>query len=141
MDTLISKNICYLRQEKLMTQEKLGEYLGVSFKTISKWERGNSSPDLESLVKLSKLFEVPLHELITKNYDKEKYNVSNINYINGDLNYYKMDSKKEIISKIKKSSKRKAITNKQIIYFLFIMLLLMFIGYLKIIFYLLNVVF
>lgn len=141
MDTLISKNICYLRQEKLMTQEKLGEYLGVSFKTISKWERGNSSPDLESLVKLSKLFEVPLHELITKNYDKEKYNVSNINYINGDLNYYKMDSKKEIISKIKKSSKRKAITNKQIIYFLFIMLLLMFIGYLKIIFYLLKVVF
>ena len=103
MDTLISKNIYFLRRENYMTQEMLGEHLGVSFKTISKWERGCCMPDLESLVKLSKLFNISLHELITKNYDEEddKYNVANINYINGDLNYYKIGDKKEKIYKTK----------------------------------------
>ena len=53
-----------LRNEKDITQEQLAEHLNVSSKTISKWECGNSMPDLETLVKLAEFYDVSLYELI-----------------------------------------------------------------------------
>ena len=41
------KFIAALRKEKGMTQEKLGEKLGVTNKTVSRWENGNYMPDIE----------------------------------------------------------------------------------------------
>ena len=61
----IGKFIAALRKEKGMTQEQLGEILGVTNKTVSRWENGNYMPDVEMLALLSKEFDVSINELIT----------------------------------------------------------------------------
>ncbi len=52
------------RKKKGLTQEQLGEKLGVSNKTISRWENGNYMPDLSLLEPLSKELGVSLNELL-----------------------------------------------------------------------------
>ena len=59
------KFIAALRQEKRMTQEQLGKKLGVTNKTVSRWENGNYMPDVEMLSLLSKEFGVSMNELIS----------------------------------------------------------------------------
>ena len=54
----IGKFIAALRKEKGLTQEKLGEKLGVTNKTVSRWENGNYMPDVEMLSLLSEEFGV-----------------------------------------------------------------------------------
>lgn len=59
------KFIATLRKEKELTQEQLGEKLGVTNKTISRWENGNYMPDIQILSLLSKEFDVSINELIS----------------------------------------------------------------------------
>lgn len=59
------KFIATLRKEEELTQEQLGEKLGVTNKTISRWENGNYMPDIEMLSLLSKEFDVSINELIS----------------------------------------------------------------------------
>lgn len=58
------KFISALRKEKGMTQEQLGEKLGVTNKTVSRWENGNYMPNVEMLSLLSGEFNVSINELI-----------------------------------------------------------------------------
>ena len=60
----IGKKISQLRKLSGMTQEQLAEKLCVSRQTISKWESGITSPDLESIVKISRLFQLSLDDLL-----------------------------------------------------------------------------
>ena len=60
----IRKFIATLRKEKGMTQEPLGEKLGVTNKTVSRWETGTYLPDVEMLSLLSQAFGVSLNELV-----------------------------------------------------------------------------
>ena len=60
----IGKFIAALRKEKGMTQEQLGEKLGVTNKTVSRWENGNYMPDVEMLSLLSEEFSVSTNELM-----------------------------------------------------------------------------
>ena len=62
---IISKNITELRQKAGMTQLELGEKLNYSDKTISKWERGQTFPDLSRLDELSELLGVAVAYLLT----------------------------------------------------------------------------
>ncbi len=59
----IGEKIKMLRKVQDMTQEKLADYLGVSFQAISKWECGFASPDISLLIPLSRLFGVTIDEL------------------------------------------------------------------------------
>ncbi len=61
----IGKFIAVLRKEKGLTQEQLGEKLGVTNKTVSRWENGNYMPNVEMLLLLSKEFGVSINELIS----------------------------------------------------------------------------
>lgn len=61
----IGKFIAELRKEKGLTQEKLGEKLGVTNKTVSRWENGNYMPDIEMLSILSEELDVSINELIS----------------------------------------------------------------------------
>jgi len=54
-----------LRTEKKLSQGELAEVLGVSRQSISKWETDSSVPELDKLMKLSRLFGVTLDELVT----------------------------------------------------------------------------
>ncbi len=53
-----------LRNEKAQTQEQLSETLGVSRRTVSRWETGSNLPDLDLLIELSAYFDVSLRELL-----------------------------------------------------------------------------
>lgn len=54
-----------LHRNKLnLSQEQLGQRIGVSQNAISTWERGESSPQLPELLALAKLFEVAVHYLV-----------------------------------------------------------------------------
>lgn len=64
MKLLLSSNICKLRKERSMTQEQLAEALGVTFASVSKWERGIAKPELDLLAEMADLFEVSIDTLI-----------------------------------------------------------------------------
>lgn len=60
----IGKFISELRHEKNLTQEDLGEKIGVTNKTISRWENGNYLPSIDAFQILSKEFCVSINELL-----------------------------------------------------------------------------
>lgn len=68
---MLGKNIQYLRKQKHMTQEDLALKLNVSRQAISKWEAGSSEPDINTLVKLSEIFNVSIDELIKGIYEEK----------------------------------------------------------------------
>ena len=92
MDTLkIGKFIARMRKEKNMTQEDLARILGVTNKTISRWENGNYMPDLSLLKPLSEALDISLNELLSGekdiNIQKANENISDItNYSNIMIN-------------------------------------------------------
>ena len=59
-----SDNLIKLRKGKGWSQEELADKLGLSRQAISKWEVGTSKPDIDNIVKISKLFEVSIDELV-----------------------------------------------------------------------------
>lgn len=63
-----------LRKQKSMSQEELAEQLNVTRQTISKWELGQSKPDMDKLLEISKLFDVSVEALTNETVDigKEK---------------------------------------------------------------------
>ncbi len=60
----IGKKIMDLRKKNGLSQEELAEKVGVARQTISKWELGETSPDLKQSKELSKIFNVSLDELV-----------------------------------------------------------------------------
>ena len=63
-----------LRKEHNLTQTELGEKLGVSNKTISRWETGTYMPPVEMLAELSELYGLTINELISgRKLDAEEY--------------------------------------------------------------------
>lgn len=53
-----------IRKEKNMTQEQMANILNVSRQAISNWENNKNFPDLEMIIKISKLFSLSLDKLI-----------------------------------------------------------------------------
>lgn len=60
----LGNKILTLRKKKNITQEELAEQLNVTRQTISKWELGETSPDIKQAKELSKIFKVSLDELV-----------------------------------------------------------------------------
>lgn len=60
----IGKFIAELRRREGLTQEALGERIGVTNKTISRWENGNYMPDIEMLQLLARELKVSINELL-----------------------------------------------------------------------------
>lgn len=61
----VGEFIAQLRKEQNMTQEVLGEKLGVTNKTVSRWENGNYMPDVSVLAELCSILGVSVNELIS----------------------------------------------------------------------------
>ena len=60
----IGEKIKQLRKKNDLTQEKLADYLCVSYQAVSKWECGLSSPDISLIAPLTRLFHVSADELL-----------------------------------------------------------------------------
>lgn len=69
---IIAKNITELRQEAKMTQIELAERLNYSDKAVSKWERGESVPDIAVLAQIAEMFGVTLDYLIRAEHERSE---------------------------------------------------------------------
>ena len=78
--------IAMLRREKGFTQESLGEKLGVTNKTVSRWENGLSIPEIESLLIFSRLAKVTINDLLEGEDIFEK--ITKEPYLYEDIAYY-----------------------------------------------------
>lgn len=67
---IIAKNITELRKTNKMTQLELAERLNYSDKAVSKWERGESIPDISVLVEIANIFSVSLDYLVKEDHEK-----------------------------------------------------------------------
>ena len=66
LNEIIAKNIAALRKKSGMTQLNLAEKLNYSDKAVSKWERGESVPDISVLKQIADMFGVSVDWLITR---------------------------------------------------------------------------
>lgn len=60
----LAEKILHLRNQQGLSQLELAERLGVSRQSVSKWETGQSVPDLDKLIKLAGLFGISVDELV-----------------------------------------------------------------------------
>ena len=97
---IFGEKLFELRKQKGLSQEELSFKLNVARQTISKWESGITTPDMENLIKISKLFEVSIDELVGNENDINKQ-VSELNN-NNIKNDNSLDSN---IIKVKKKNK------------------------------------
>jgi len=59
----ITNNIIKYRKLSGLLQKELGEKVGVASTSVSSWERGANSPDVETLVKLCDIFGITINEM------------------------------------------------------------------------------
>ena len=64
---VVAKNLIELRKSRKLTQSDLAEMLNYSDKTISKWENGDSLPDISVLASLAEIYGITLDDLIHEN--------------------------------------------------------------------------
>ncbi|MFI3731142.1 helix-turn-helix domain-containing protein [Vagococcus fluvialis] len=69
---LIGEILKEKRKEYQLTQEQVSEKIFVSRKTISNWETGKTTPDIESLIRLANLFDLSLDNLLLEGSDVVK---------------------------------------------------------------------
>jgi transcriptional regulator with XRE-family HTH domain len=65
----LGENIRYYRKTNKLSQEKIGELVGVSRQAVTRWETNQSAPSTENLIKLSSIFNISLEELISINHE------------------------------------------------------------------------
>ena len=61
---IISKYLQFLRKSNNYTQDDLAEKLGISRQAVSKWETGMTIPDLEVLLKISKIYDITINDIL-----------------------------------------------------------------------------
>ena len=65
MKNQFSQQLGKLRRQANLSQEQLAQQVFVTRQSVSKWEQGETTPDLDTLIKLANLLQVDLNELIT----------------------------------------------------------------------------
>ena len=88
MNIYFGENLRELRQKRKLTQEKLADFLNVSFQTVSKWERGENYPDICTLLEISSFFKVSVDDLLGVNRAESEEEIINGGYkVITTLNY------------------------------------------------------
>ena len=107
---VLGSKIHQLRKTNNMSQQNLADKLCVSNKTISKWECGNGSPDIETLNKIASIFHISIDELINEN------NITNNENENDNIitnNNTAIANTEEVISNINVAISHKNMKNKK----------------------------
>ena len=71
-----NEKLMELRRKEGLSQEELGYKLNVTRQTVSKWELGQTTPEMDKLIEISKLFNMSVDDLIN---DSELENKTNQN--------------------------------------------------------------
>lgn len=77
-DNRLASFIIERRQKSRLSQSQLADKLGVTKKTVSKWEKGKSKPAADTLYRLAVLFEIPLEKLMQMREEKSKVQITKI---------------------------------------------------------------
>ena len=93
-----------LRRQKGFSQEELANRLNVSRQTVSKWEVGESTPDMEKLVAMSDLFGISLDELVLDK--KENQSVASEQVVKSELY---SDIKEHVLTEENKKKTKKGL--------------------------------
>jgi len=98
----IGKFIAKCRKDKNITQEQLAEKLGVSNKSVSRWENGKNMPDYSILKELCNTLDIDVNEFLSgekieKN-EIQKHSIENLDLILKE--YYKMKKQRNIFKSI-----------------------------------------
>ena len=64
MKNYFSKNLKFLREQKRLSQNKLGELANVNQTTIARWENEEMAPSIDNVIELSKIFNIDLADLL-----------------------------------------------------------------------------
>lgn len=76
----LGNRLAELRKQHGLSQEELADQLGVSRQAVSKWERGEASPDTDNLIELARIYGISLDELLgLSKKEKEDKDDDNIN--------------------------------------------------------------
>ena len=92
-----------LRKEKGITQEQFAEVLGVSGRTVSRWETGSNMPDISLLVNIAEYFDVSIPEIINGERKSENMN-EEVKEVAETLSDYANAEKETIIKNIRMHS-------------------------------------
>ncbi len=133
-----NENLKYLRKEEKMTQEALAEKLNVSRQAVTKWESGQSLPDIENLKQMADLFGVTMDSLVGNVTTKKE---SRLNKKINDIGYFIFGAIVLLIGiflsvysfteKITKNENVKIVTSFLVALILFVVFILMIKLYLK----------
>ena len=89
-----NEKLIELRKKEGLSQEQLGNKVNVSRQTVSKWELGETTPELEKLMELSKVFNISIDKLVGKEDDETLNEDQRIFYGKVRLDYeYKSKTK------------------------------------------------
>ena len=92
--------ISELRKKKGLTQEQLGKKLNVSYQAVSKWENNLSEPDLETLEKMTDVFEISMSEFFALSKDGDLKKIEQTEIINQEKQLsHKIETKNFIKTK------------------------------------------
>ncbi len=78
MTTNFSKNLNFLRKQQGISQLQLANILDVDRSTVSRWENGNMDATIGYAIKISKVFKVPIDDLLTKNLEIQNKNSKDV---------------------------------------------------------------
>lgn len=98
MNIYFSENLKKFRIENKLTQETLANQLGVSFQAVSKWERGDSYPDITMLPVIASFFQVSVDDLLGVNRAENETEI--LKLIEDYDNLTDVRLKKEILDKL-----------------------------------------
>lgn len=101
----ISENLLFYRKLNGLTQIQLAECLNYSNKSVSKWEHGETIPDIEILYSLSEIYKITVSELIGQ-IPKSRETILKINAVKKDRRALER-RKKKAIERAKKQIKNK----------------------------------
>ncbi len=91
-----------LRNEKNLTQEEIAEKFGVSSRSVSRWENGNTMPELGVLVDLAGFYEVDIKEIIDGERKSENMEKEIVKTLEKVADYAELEKKNEIKRKTRK---------------------------------------
>lgn len=124
----LSENLKRIRKDNNLSQEQLAEKLGVSRQAVSKWESGQSYPEMDKVLLICKLFNYNIDELMNENVkevNENKQSKININkYIDDFFEY--ITKTVDMFSSMKFKQKIRCLTEQIVIglllFFIFVMI-------------------
>ena len=100
----LGEKLQLLRNNNRLSQEELGEKLGVSRQAISKWDSGQSTPDLKKLIVISQLYNITIDSLVKDEYEFDVFKSNEVSSVDNQEEKKEDNKNAQIVININKDS-------------------------------------